>query len=205
MNTNFEEIQSLFNITQKLMLEHSEEILNVHTIESTSPSWARSGLSHDQVIQWTTAKVRVQSGSAPCLGKMNDSIDAISRWEGQVEEIKMSLSYKELLRIDGEPIEFEWNSEIFSKDFRHCRFFRKSMMICETGTLNLRNSETGSSSCECSTTSIGQEKRIRWNVYSEFRKSQGIREKILQRHWTFLGLGDEKKWCGTLLNTLEGK
>ena len=58
-NTNFEEIQSLFNITQKLIVEHSEEILNVHTIESTSPSWTRSELSHDQVIQWTKAKVRV--------------------------------------------------------------------------------------------------------------------------------------------------
>ena len=49
-HTNFEEIQSLFKITQKLILEHSEEILNVHTIHSSSPSWTRSVLSHDQVI-----------------------------------------------------------------------------------------------------------------------------------------------------------
>ena len=35
--------------------------------------------------------------------------NAIDRWEGQVEEFKMSASYKELLGIDGEPIEFEWN------------------------------------------------------------------------------------------------
>ena len=35
-NTNFEEIQSLFNITQKLILEHSEEVLNVNTIDSAS-------------------------------------------------------------------------------------------------------------------------------------------------------------------------
>ena len=38
-NTYFEEIQSLFNVTQKLILEHSEETLNVKTIESTYPSW----------------------------------------------------------------------------------------------------------------------------------------------------------------------
>ena len=38
-NTNFEEIQSLFIVTQKLMLEHSEEILNVNTIVSASSSW----------------------------------------------------------------------------------------------------------------------------------------------------------------------
>ena len=35
-NTNFEEIQSFFSITQKWILEHSEETLNVQTIESAS-------------------------------------------------------------------------------------------------------------------------------------------------------------------------
>ena len=49
-NTNFEEIQSFLNITQKLILLYSDEILNVNTIHSTSPSWTRSVLSHDQVI-----------------------------------------------------------------------------------------------------------------------------------------------------------
>ena len=57
MNTNFEEIQSLFNITHKLILKHSEEILNVKTIDSPSPSWTRSVLSHDQAIKWAEAKV----------------------------------------------------------------------------------------------------------------------------------------------------
>ena len=50
-NTSFEEIQSFFSITQKLMLEHSEETLNVNTIESASFSWTRSALSQDQVVQ----------------------------------------------------------------------------------------------------------------------------------------------------------
>ena len=58
-NTNFEEIPSLFNITQRLILQHSEEILNVNTIDSEFPSWTKSVLSHDQVIQWTKAQVRV--------------------------------------------------------------------------------------------------------------------------------------------------
>ena len=108
-NTNFEDIESLFNITQKLILEHSEETLNVNTIESASPSWTRSVLSHDQVIQWTKAEVRVYSDSVLCLVKMNDSKDAITRWEGQEEAFIMSPSYKEMLGIDGESIEFEWN------------------------------------------------------------------------------------------------
>ena len=56
-NTNFEgNSESLFNITQKLILEHSDEMLNVNTIDSASPSWTRSVVSHDQVIQWTKSK-----------------------------------------------------------------------------------------------------------------------------------------------------
>ena len=108
-NTNFEENISLFNITQMMILEHSEEILNVKPLESSSPSWTRSVLSHDQAITWTKAKVRVYSDSVLFVGKMNDSKDAITRWEGQVEEFKMYPSYKELSGIDGEAIEFEWN------------------------------------------------------------------------------------------------
>ena len=74
-NTNFEEIQSLFNITQKKVLDHSEEILNVNTIERTSLSWTKSTLSHNQVIKWT----RVYSDCAPCLEKMYEHSDAIER------------------------------------------------------------------------------------------------------------------------------
>ena len=43
------------------------------------------------------------------LRKINESRDAITGWDGQVEEFKMSPSYKELLGVDGEAIDFEWN------------------------------------------------------------------------------------------------
>jgi len=52
-NTSFEELQNLFHITQKLILDHQAEILNVTTIDWTAPSWASSSLSHDQVTTWT--------------------------------------------------------------------------------------------------------------------------------------------------------
>ena len=41
VNTKFEEIESLFNITQKLVVEYFEEILNVKGLEYSSLSWAR--------------------------------------------------------------------------------------------------------------------------------------------------------------------
>ena len=51
-NTKFEDIKSLFNITQKLVVEHSEEILNVKCLEYSSPSYARSALARDQAVKW---------------------------------------------------------------------------------------------------------------------------------------------------------
>ena len=124
----------------------------------------------------------------------NDSKCAIERWEGQVEEFKMSASHKELTGIDGEPIEFEWN---ISRDLHYCRFFRKSGKTFENKTLNLRNLRTPSSSCQCSTTLIGQEK-----------KNDGICmlfSNEVKGHWTFFGPRDEMKWYGILVQTPEGK
>ena len=54
--TNFDELQNLFDITKKLVFFKQSEILNMNMIECTSPSWTRSTLSHDQVIQWTKEK-----------------------------------------------------------------------------------------------------------------------------------------------------
>ena len=75
-NTNFEEIMSLFGITQKLISDHSEEIQNVKPVENTAPS-------------------------VLCVRQMNESKEAITRWEGQVEELKRYLLCKELSGIDG--------------------------------------------------------------------------------------------------------
>ena len=66
-NTKFEEIESLFNITQKLVKEHQEEILNVEQLKFSSPSWTKSGLSHDQPIKWAEAKVCVYADSVLCV------------------------------------------------------------------------------------------------------------------------------------------
>ena len=45
-NTRLENIDNVFIITQKLINEHSEEILNVRSLEYSSPSWTRSTLAN---------------------------------------------------------------------------------------------------------------------------------------------------------------
>ena len=99
----------MFGITQRLILEHPAEILNVPPIDWTAPSWTRSTLTHDQVITWTKAKVRVYSDSILCLEKMQEHSEATEKWNDQPEEFRQSNSDMELFGIDGEPIEFEWN------------------------------------------------------------------------------------------------
>ena len=67
-NTNFEELQNLFHITQKLV-HKQREILNVRMIECASLSWTRSSLAHDQANMWSKAKVRVYSDYFYAWGK----------------------------------------------------------------------------------------------------------------------------------------
>ena len=60
------------------------ENLSVFAERTSSPElieiWTRSTVSHDQVIQWTKAQVRVCSDSLLCLEKMWAQTDAITRW-----------------------------------------------------------------------------------------------------------------------------
>ena len=62
-NTKFEKIWSVFNITRKLVQEHSEEILHVECPEYSSPSWMTSMLANDQAVKWPKAKVCVYTDS----------------------------------------------------------------------------------------------------------------------------------------------
>ena len=85
--TKLEDIESVCNITQQLVREHSEEILNVKFLEYSSSSWTRSVLANDQAIKWAKAKVCVYADSVLCLGQMNDTPEAVRKQdaEGQVE------------------------------------------------------------------------------------------------------------------------
>ena len=79
----------MFNITQQILSEHSEEILNVKTLDSHSPSWTRS-LFNDNVIKWAKAKVCVYTDSVLCVGKIEQNAEAAdAKWTGQTEDLKM--------------------------------------------------------------------------------------------------------------------
>ena len=76
-----EEIKYLFSIVQRLVLENSDEILNVKVIDSNDPSWTKVKISHPQVIKWSEAKVHVFSDSVLSLGKIPEPTEAVERWK----------------------------------------------------------------------------------------------------------------------------
>ena len=72
-NMHVEEIQNLFSITQRLVLENSEEVLNVKAIDSSDPSWMRTKISHLPVVNWAKAKVHVYADYVSRLWKKSAS------------------------------------------------------------------------------------------------------------------------------------
>ena len=68
-----------------------------------------SMVGDEQVISLLHTKVYVFSDSVPCLGKMNQNPKSNIAWEDRLKWFKSSPQYRTLDKIDGEPVEFEWN------------------------------------------------------------------------------------------------
>ena len=103
-------MKQMFDISEKLVSEQSDEIYRVKTIDWENSSWEYLSLIGDeQVISLSHTKVYVFSDSVLCLGKMNENHQSNMAWEDRLTWFKSSPEYRALDRIDGEPMEFEWN------------------------------------------------------------------------------------------------
>ena len=103
-------MKQMFDISEKLVSEQSDEIYGVKTINWENSSWKYLPLIGDeQVISLQRTKVYVFSDSVLCLGKIHENPRANTAWEERLAWFKSSPEYRNLDRIDGEPIEFEWN------------------------------------------------------------------------------------------------
>ena len=99
----------MFEISEQLILEQSDEIFAVSQISWESSPWKQLSLVSDEVISLSHAKVYVFSESVLCLGKMNQNPTSNTVWEQQLGWFKDSSQYRTLDTIDGEPMDFEWN------------------------------------------------------------------------------------------------
>ena len=103
-------MKQMFDISEKLISEQSDEIYGVNTINWEDSSWKYLSLVGDEeVISLSNTKVYVFSDSELCLGKMNENPQSNYAWEDRLMWLKSSSEYKALDTTDGEPMEFEWN------------------------------------------------------------------------------------------------
>ena len=185
-NTKFENIENVFNITQKLIQEHSEEILNAKCLEYSSLSWARSVLANDQAMKCAKAKACVYADSFLCIGRMEQAPGAtVQRWKGQIEDLRKYSAHQDAVGFDGEAIEFEW---IFSQNFWHWLFSRRSRW---TWGRELQ----GQDRLHVYVQRPSVESRW-WELHLERWESQELREEILTRTLDICGsrVGKEMVW-----------
>ena len=103
--------KQMFEISEQLILEQSDEILGVSQISWESSPWKQLSLVDDEeVISLSHARVYVFSDSVLCLWKDESRTHTSnSAWEEKLSWFKSSSQYRTLDTIDVEPKEFEWN------------------------------------------------------------------------------------------------
>ena len=117
-------LKQMFEISEKLILEQSGEIFGVSQISWENSPWKQLSLVNDEeVISLSHAKVYVFSDSVLYLGKVNQNPTSNTAWEQQLDWFKDSSQCRALDRIDGAPMEFEWN---ISQDSLHWSLSVKS-------------------------------------------------------------------------------
>ena len=79
-------LKQMFEISEKLILEQSDEIFGVSQISWENSPWKQLSLVNDEeVISLSHAKVYVFSGSVLCLGKVNQNPTSNTVWEQQLD------------------------------------------------------------------------------------------------------------------------
>ena len=121
-------IKQMFDIPVKLVSEQSDEIYGVKTKNWENSSWKYLSLIGDeQVISLQRTSVYVFSDSVLCLGKILENPNQTLHGKKNCRNSKVHRNTETLDRIDGEPMEFEWN---ISQDSPHCSSATKSKSYC---------------------------------------------------------------------------
>ena len=79
-------LKQMFEISEQLILEQSDEIFGVSQISWENSPWKQLSLVDDEeVISLSHAKVYVYPDSVLCLGKVNQNPISNTAWERQLD------------------------------------------------------------------------------------------------------------------------
>ena len=196
-------MKQMFDISEKLISEQSDEIYGVKRINWEDSSWKYlSLLGDEQVISLQCTEVCVFSDSVLCLGKMNENPQSNIALEDRLTWFKSSSQYRTLVQIDGEPMEFEWN--IFP-GFTTLQLSHKVQELLFKWSVTPEKF-TGriifmSMFNDISWGSKDEKKECKANaqLVSLYAKKFGAGQ------WSFLGPGSEKKWYSISEDSPQGE
>ena len=155
-------------------------------------SWKCLSLIGDErVINLQRTKVYVFSDSVLCLGNIHENIQANDAWEQRLGWFKSSPEHRNFDRIDGEPMDFEWN---ISQDSIHCSSMTETPENF-TGRIIL----TMFSDISFGSRDNEEECLSNANLVTLSAKRFGRRQE------SFLGPGSKKKWYSISEDSPQGE
>ena len=109
-NTTDLKLKQMFDTSARLVSEQ-DEISGLKTLGWEQHSWKQLSLIGDEtIINLQRTKVYVFPDSVLCLGKILENSQSNDAWEQRFGWLKSSPNYRNFDRIDGEPMEFEWDN-----------------------------------------------------------------------------------------------
>ena len=103
-NRSSKSVDQLFRTAERL-IKDKVEITGLFTIDWNQPIWRESSLLCDRVVHIMKCKTYVFADSVLCLGDI--CTEPVQAWESKVKLFLKTRYFKDLDRIDGEPMEFE--------------------------------------------------------------------------------------------------
>ena len=187
-------MKQMFDISEKLILEQSDEIFGVSQIGWESSPWKQLSLVNDEeVISLSHAKVHVFSDSVLCLGKVKQNPTSNTVWEEQLTWFKDSPQYRTLDTIDREPMEFEWNI---------LPGFTTLQLVDEVQKFMNKMSDPAPFQGRIIFMSMFND--IIWGIRDNEQECIAnatlvsvLAKRFPAGRWSFLGPGSEKKWYST--------
>ena len=148
-------------------------------------------IGDERVLNLQRTKVYVFSVSVLGLGKIFENRQSNDAWEQSLGWLKSSSKYRNFDRIDGEPMEFEWNLFPGFNSLQPSEEVKRLLLrLCETpqkftGTILFMSMFNDIS---CGTKDNATECLANAKLVSLYARSFG------KGQWSFIGPGSEKKW-----------
>ena len=105
-NQSLKSLKQFFQVTERLIADQTE-ITGLTTTDWQQPTRRETTLLTDKAVQFATAKTYVFSDLVLCPGGITD--ETVEAWESRIKCFCEPRYLKDVDRIDGEPMELEWN------------------------------------------------------------------------------------------------